>query len=293
MKPTRSLLIVLPLLHASAYGAVLFSDNFNRADGGNIDASLTGIVDNTGSSLAADGVYTTPWVDPANNPGAGTATDGGAVRILSNTLQLAVGAGTSNTYVNHNFVNSLITANGMFSVSFDLTATGQSGYQQGGGFALGMSLAEANSAADAFNNTDPSMTGAFHDLSTIGTTVQPNVVSDFWIALRGNGSLAWGGGAGTAIAGQAVGVKTGSVSVNFALSDFNAGSTVNYEVFFNSVSQGTGLFTWSGTDENYIGLDARDSGAVGFDNFVVATVPEPSVAAISILGFAGLFRRRR
>ena len=295
MKSNRALLIALPLLHATASGAVLFSDNFDRADNANIDASLAGIVDNTGSSLAADGVYTTPWVDPANAPGAGTPADGGAVRILGNTLQLAVGAGTSNAYVNHNFTNSSITTNGNFSVSFELTANGGTAYQQGGGFALGMSQAEADSAEDAFNNTDPSMTGAFHDLSTIGSAVGANVVSDFWIALRGNNTLAWGGGAGSTILGGPVASKFGIVTVDFTLGDFNSGSTVNYEVFYNSASQGTGSFLWSGTDENYIGLDSRDGAAVGFDNFIITTnpVPEPSITALAALGIFGLLRRRR
>jgi hypothetical protein len=35
------------------------------------------------------------------------------------------------------------------------------------------------------------------------------------------------------------------------MTDFNAGSTVNYEVFLNDVSRGTGAFTWSDTDANY------------------------------------------
>jgi arylsulfatase A-like enzyme len=280
----RSAISALLMSAALAKGqAILFEDSFDRANSRNIDAALEGVTDGTGLSLAADAVYSHGWIDPNNGAPIygvqdGNAGNGGGAQVASNQLQLAVGAGTSNAFVNHNFTNASIPGAGGFSVSFDLTANSGTGIQQGGGFAIGMSQAEADSAGDAFDLATPKMTGGFHDSSTLGAAVPANVVSDFWIALRGNGSLAWGGAGGT-ISGLTVGSKLGTVTVNFTVTDFSAGSIVNYEVFFNSVSRGTGTFTWSGTNENYIGLDARDASFVGFDNFAVSTfVPAPATS---------------
>jgi hypothetical protein len=125
--------------------------------------------------------------------------------------------------------------------------------------------------------------------------VGPSIVSDFWIGIRGNKSLAWGSSTGNVLGIGQNGLpeKVGSISVDFYVTDFNAGTTVNYEVFYNEVSQGTGSFIWSGSDENFIGLDSRDGNSVSFDNFAVTLVPEPSTAALALLGIAGLWIRRR
>ena len=266
----------------SGHSQILFKDTFDRADSRNIDSALTGVTDRTGAPLAADNFYQHGHIDPNNNaPTYGIqdadAANGGGVQILSNRLQLAVGAGTSNLFVNHNFTNAAITETGGFSVSLEVTGYTQTARQQGGGFAIGMSQAEAQSAEDAFNLTAP-MTGAFNDASSIGAAVPGAVVSDFWVALRGNNSLAWGGSSGVIGGTSGFAARTGTITVNFAVTDFNAGSTVAYEVFLNGVTQGTGSFIWSGTNENFIGIDARDSTAVGFDNFSVSTfAPTPAV----------------
>lgn len=81
------------------------------------------------------------------------------------------------------------------------------------------------------------------------------------------------------------------------VTDFNAGTTIDYEVFNNDVSVASGDFVWGGTNENYIGLFSNwtHSGAE-MDNFEVAadiTIPEP--VSLALLGLGGLFilRRRR
>ncbi len=246
---------------------VLFADTFNRADSRNVDATLTGITDNTGEGFAGDDVYTHAFIDPNNAPPAygvqdGSAGNGGGAQISGNTLQLAVGAGTSDAFINHNFTNASILASGGFSVSVDITTVNQSSTGQGGSFAVGMSLAEAQSCEDAYSGAHRYQS-AF--ANAIGDSVPMQIVSDFWVALRADGALVWGGAPGTIITGVTGLSKTGTIKVDFFCSGFNSGSLVNYEMFYNGASKGTGSFTWSGPGENYLGLDARDNTAVGFD----------------------------
>lgn len=252
----------------------LFRDTFDRPDNRNIDAVLTGITDGTGAPLPADGVYRQPWLDPNSRPPAhgvpdGDATNGGGAQILGSAFQVKYGTGTANAFVNHNFTNAAILTSGGFSVSLDVTAYSQTTNGQGGGFAIGMSQAEAEGTADAFSGASR-MTGAFG--TALGDAVPPQVASDFWVALRGNNSLVWGGKSGTIAGVSGLAAKTGTVSVSFTVTSFAAGSTVGYEVFLDGTSRGTGSFTWSGTNENHIGIDGRDSTSVTVDNFAVATL---------------------
>jgi hypothetical protein len=254
------------LLADRAAAADLFVDNFDRPDSVNIDAVKTGISGTVGTALPIDGVYTSPFVDPAaetTGPDA-DAANGGGHDILAGQLRLAVGAGTSNAYVNHNFTDAAITTAKGFRVTLDVASYNQATLGQGGGFAIGMSQAEAQSAGDsqaaAPNN---GMTHAF------GGT--PNVISDFWLGLRGDNMVAWGAG-NVAATTATVAANTGTISAEFVANDFTAGSTVAYQVFYNGVAQGHGVFKWSGANENYIGVDARDAAAVAFDNFKIETV---------------------
>ncbi len=274
-------------------GEILFSDTFDRANGRNLQTSLDGITNHTGTAFEEGGdpagtpVYRHGHLDPNSrfpafgNPD-GNAANGGGVRIVSNRLQLAAEAGgTSNALINHNFVNAGILAAGGFSVSVDLTGLNHTGALDngfGGGFAVGLPASAGNpgGTGDAFNG-NPRITGGFG--TNLNTAVPAQSLSDFWIVLRADGTLAWGGGPGSTISGiGGLGSNpTGNITVNFSLESFDAGGTVNYEVFFNSVPRGTGSFTWSGDDENHIGLDGRGSLGSSFDNLTVATYsPVPS-----------------
>src|SRR3972149_2610241 len=266
-----------------AHAVVLFSDNFDRPNSRNIDASLSSIVNNTGTTLPVDGVYTHAFVDPANDPGpqGGSAPKGGGAQIINNTLQLAVGAGTSNAFVNHNFTNASILSAGAFRVSLDVTGYNQSTNGQGGAFAIGMTQAEALSGDDAFdgNPANAKYTNAF-----LGDF--QDVISDFWVGLRGDGVVSWGNGPVApnmpGYGSANVGIKTGTISANFGVSSFSAGASVNYEIFFNSTSIGVGSFAWSDANANYIGLDARDNTGVSLDNFLVETSTPPALPSLTI-----------
>ncbi|MBK1883109.1 hypothetical protein JIN85_11825 [Luteolibacter pohnpeiensis] len=304
---------LFPLIVLTSQAATLFEDTFNRADNRNIDEVLTGITANTSPVLSADTVYSQPQLDPNNAaPTYGAqdadASNGGGAQIISNALQLAVGAGTSNAFINHNFVDASILSAGTFSISLEINAYAGTTTQQGGAFAIGMSLEEASATRDAWavgssDITQPSMTGAFNVNGTIGNPVPGpagGVASDFWIALRGNGSVAWGGNTGN-VMGKLVTAKTGTITVNFQFADvanFNAGTVVNYQVLYNLVEIGSGSFAWSGTNENYIGLDARDGTGVTMDNFKIATelvtpvgLP-PSVTAFEATKLPGTLNTR-
>lgn len=300
MKTPIALLPLLAAIGSGQASTLLFLDTFDRANNANIDGSVAGVSGTIGSTFTADTVYTQPFVDPANESSGpdGVASNGGGAQISGNRLQLAVGSGTSNAYINHNFTDAAITSAGGMSITLDVPDYGGTDRQHGGGFAIGMSQIEADSARDAFNVGDPSMLGAYAGPDPWGVTGNPvstNIVSDFWIGVRGNQSLAWGSNTGNVLGlGQnALAQKTGTIRVDFFFSDFNAGSTVNYEVFFDGGSVGTGNFQWSETNQNYIGLDGRSGAQVSYDNFSISTVPEPSIALLGGLGMLGLIRRRR
>ncbi len=307
MKTPIALLTFLAAIGTGHATTLLFADTFDRSDSANIDGSVSGISGTIGSTFTADTVYTQPFVDPANESSGpdGAASNGGGAQISGNRLQLAVGAGTSNAYINHNFTDAAITSAGGMSITLDVPDYGGTARQHGGGFAIGMSQVEADSARDAFNIVDPSMMGAYpgDPYGVTGDPVAPSppdpnadyIVSDFWIGVRGNESLAWGSNTGNVLGlGQGdLAQKTGTIRVDFFFSDFNAGSTVNYEVFFDGGSVGTGNFQWSENNQNYIGLDGRSGAQVSFDNLSISTIPEPSIALLGGLGLLGLLRRRR
>src|SRR5690606_3077196 len=138
-------------------------------------------------------VYSNGFVDP-NYPGApndANGPNGGSAKIDANQLGLAVGPGTSNAFVNHNFVNLNSKS---FSVSVDVTGYGPEGpgSGHGAGFGVGMSLAEAQSTGDAQNGDKASGPGNFKmqdGLQDGGNQASDVAVSDFWAVLRGDNFL--------------------------------------------------------------------------------------------------------
>ncbi|MEY4245751.1 MAG: hypothetical protein RLZZ245_3336, partial [Verrucomicrobiota bacterium] len=132
------------------------------------------------------------------------------------------------------------------------------------GIAMGMSKAEAEGWAD---NVPTGFTYA-----------------DLFVGYRGNQSAIQVFENGTEVindttAGDASTLPK-KLKIDFTCLDFNVGSTVNYVITLGGAAMGTGSFTWSGTNENYIGVYSNlfpASGTIGqMDDFAVtALVAEP------------------
>ena len=109
--------------------------------------------------------------------------------------------------------------------------------------------------------------------------------ADLFVGYRGNQSAIQVFENGTEVINNATAGDASTLpkklKIDFTCSDFNIGSTVNYKVTFGGAAMGIGSFTWSGTNENYIGIYSNlfpVSGTTGqLDDFsVIALVPEPS-----------------
>lgn len=250
---------------SSANAATLFADSFDRPDNTNLNASSSG---------KSGGLGALDWIE---------VKSAGEPQILGNVMRLGEsgngGGGWSIAYVDHNFTDPVISDTGEFTVSFDLPDAASSGFTRFTGFAVGHSKSEVDSWAA---NTPPTFSSDFFfGYDTTGT----NEVKGF--------------ANGTEDFQQGVNLDNGgSLSVRFSdITDFNSGSSVDYEAFVNGGSVASGSFNWSGTNENYLTTYSNYTVNQGLvDNFEVTTItviPEPSaVALLSLAGFA-LMRRRR
>lgn len=250
------LVVCMALLCLSGVKAdVFFSDSFDRTDNTDIDASSTGM-SGTLSPLA----YQEVW------EGSGDPT---SIQIVSNQLNVAVGSGMSSLFLDHNFIDTaILTADG-FSVSLDVVSinTADDPANRFGGFGVGNTLAEAQAAQDSFDSLVPFRPNTARAGTGIG-------VSDFYADLALDGSLRlWSNG--NLLNTISVGAASGTITVNFYMSDFNAGSPVTAIVYFNGIQTDIQSFTWDNTNANYIGISGRTAGAgVLLDNLEIGDITQ-------------------
>jgi hypothetical protein len=254
--------VIVGLTGSARASTVLFADTFNRPDNTDLNASTAG---KSGTLGALD------W-DVTNS--------GGIPAINTDRLQLGetgAGGGFSLVWTDHNFTDNIITTGGEFTVSVDVFSLGSSGDTRFNGFAVGNSLA---------------------DLTGWSTSSPTLFTSDFFFGYDPTGitevKIFLGG---TEAYQQTIDLSAGgTLSARFyGFSDFNSGTTVNYEAFINGgLPVATGNFTWSGTNENYINLYSNytDDNA-RLDNFEVIAVPEPSSLAMLCMSSVGLYLLRR
>ena len=254
--------LVSSLANAAYPGTVLFSDSYDRPNNTAISASTAGM----SGSLS-------PLVYQESFEGSGLPS---SIQILSGRLQLAVGVGMSNAFLDHNFVNSEISGNGGFSVSLEVVEINSAASEPANrfaGFGVGMTRAEAVAAGDMNDHATTFRGGG----SAAG-------VCDFFVDLALDGSLRlWS--RGTLLKTVSVGAASGTLKGVFSFSNFNAGAAVNAAVYFNGVPRETLTFTWSDTNANYLGLSGRASTSVSCDNLAIETLVQlPGVLVISETG---------
>lgn len=227
---------------------VMFADNFDRPNSTDLNASTLG---KSGSLGALN------WVEKVGS-GGDASVSGSSLFATGST------SGFSMSYLDHNFINAAISSGGGFSISIDLEHYSTQGTVRLAGIAMGMSKAEAEGWAD---NVPTGFTYA-----------------DLFVGYRGNQSAIQVFENGTEVindttAGDASTLPK-KLKIDFTCLDFNVGSTVNYVITLGGAAMGTGSFTWSGTNENYIGVYSNlfpASGTIGqMDDFAVtALVAEP------------------
>jgi methionine-rich copper-binding protein CopC len=237
----------------SSSGSILFADNFDRANSTDLNASTSG---KSGTLGALN------WVQKVGS--------GGSSSISGNQLSgLGSTSGFSMSYIDHNFTDALISNGGGFSISIDLENYTTSGTVRHLGIAVGMSKAEAEGWA---HNNPTSFTYA-----------------DLFVGYRGNQSAIQVYDNGTRVINNtnagAASTLPKTLKIDFALSGFNVGSTVNYTVTFGGVEMGTGSFAWTGTNENYIGVYSNLNGTGLFDDFAVSSMggdsSPPEISSLS------------
>jgi hypothetical protein len=259
---------MIALVSVQAGAAVLFSDSYDRANDTNIDASSVGM----GGTLSPM-TYVESW------EGSGAAT---SIQINSNKLNVAMGPGMSNLYLDHNFTDAEISTAGGFSVSLDVLSivVSDDTANRFGGFGLGMTLAEAAAAKDINDHpTTMRARGILPGAATVG-------ICDFFVDTALDNKLrVWSNG--VLLTTIDVASYVGTIKVNFSVPDFNAGSLVTANVFFNGSFMTTQTFDWDNTGANYFGISGRCPAAgVFLDNLEIATIPEPATLLLLTVGCA-------
>ena len=256
-------LSICVIANAANPGTTLFSDNFDRstAQEADIDASTAGM-----SGSAAPLTY----VEQGDNLiGTDTFTN-----ITNNQLHMAYGPNASSMYIDHNFSDTQILTDkglrvGMTIVSNDGNFTDHDRWV---GFGIGNSLEEVtNSLLDYNLDGEFGTTAPFYRFrGSLDRGTNAPGISDIhigWSPLDGgvievfkNGSTVTGGEnyniAGIVLSGNG----DDRLELELYFDDMNEGTEVEAYILWNSEVVGIDSFTWDHTNENYIGITARQGG---------------------------------
>jgi hypothetical protein len=244
---------------------ILFADSFNREDADCLDASVVGM---TGTIIY--GVGTTYTVG-SFYPSKQTA-------LINNQASVAE-RGT--VLLHHNFTNDIILTSREIEYSVDLSALFNAGINtRYNGLAIGLSEAEVT---DMFRTVVP--------LSSLYVGMYSGSIGGNRLQVMANGVEVFTYPLAMADFNPA------TLTLRVRPTDFNAGSSVDFDVDFN-VGQGganatnilySGSFLWEETDQNYLVFGAEGGDTPNFDNLSITTaIVQPYIVWATDNSLSGL-----
>lgn len=263
MKPAFKILALAAGFSTASHAAVIFTDNFNVADTGSLDGS-----DQTGrhSGTAANDVL-------LRSGGVQQAISGGQL-VFKNSSN----SGSSDGELR--FQPNPVAGSTLFNF-----ASGAGGTQilADGGFRF------------EFDWTTPNTTATdFVGLSIGNTTFDSNFQvadagTDYGLLLRNNGGVQIfdSGTVVTAVPTFAVTSATHHAIIDFAVTSFADGSNVTATAYVDNVAIGSPvIFQFSGNSGvlNFQMDNNQSTPGLTLDNISITTIPEPSGAALLLLG---------
>lgn len=253
---------------------LLLSDTFDRADDTDVDASGNGI-----SGALVGTVFNPPggvWLEPVDDV---TAVPDRS-QIVSNTLNLANGFGTSHVVLDYNLAPA-VEQSGSIRVSFEAV------------------FIDPSSGGPQHRYVGVGIGGTVASLNTTGDRV-PARVSDLFVAVDRTGSVRINDedpaqrGSGDLPPTFSIDldpssinvVVPGTVHVDLSYPDTNAGTIVTYDILFDDgtgevdVLPGSRTFTWTSDDAVAIALGGRatESGVL-MDNLSIVSNSEVCTGA--------------
>ena len=247
-----------PNLPEPDFPNALIQDTFGRPNNVDISAASTGM----SGTLA-------PFRYVESFEGSGQPD---SIQILGGRLQMATGNGMSVMYVDHNLIDESIVSAGGLTVMLDVLEIngGDDPANRFGGFGVGLTQDQAAAAGDI--NGTIALRGRANGSGA-------SAVCDFFIDVALDGRLrSWSGN--TLLSENDVVSPYGRIRVDFLFPDFAETSPVVARIAFNGEQQDVVSFTWSQTNQNYLGISARAANYVQMDNLVV--MPFESIPAESV-----------
>ena len=225
-----------------AGSTVLFGDTFDRPNSTDLNSSSDGQ-----SGTLAPLTY-------------GTRTFDNVIIDIENNALRVDGPATSGSFGglifldNHNFIDPELSFGGKFSISYDIADYNTSGSSRQMSLGIGQSLAELNSQTGVAPSDHLSDLLIAYRRTTRSLEIYKNGVLDSAETVSGGLPL-----------------PETTLRVDVSLTDFNAGSLVSYQVFFDDSTAPftSGTFNWSGTNENYLSLASNLTGNARFNNLLV------------------------